>query len=80
MTTAMMKGVKYSHKDYIGKWEIIGEDHGYYMLEHCTYGDETCYLVISKKARVFEGNELRARVFETYDDIETCLIDEGIIL
>lgn len=39
----MMKGVKYSHKDYFGKWEIIGEEHGYYMLEHCTYGEDTCY-------------------------------------
>lgn len=42
----------------------------YYLMENDVYGDETFYLVITPD---FE------HIFETFDDIETCLIDEGII-
>lgn len=76
MTNAIDKNKEYRFKGYKGKWYFIDEFKGYYMFEHCTYGDMTCHLVVSAKARVWQGNEIRARVFETYDDIETCLQTE----
>ena len=60
---------------YTNKWsaidhmEVNGTD--YYMFENDTYGDETWYLVTSN---INDGP-----FYETYDDIETCLRDEGII-
>lgn len=78
--------------DYKGTWSVIDDHDGYVLLEHNTYGDETCYLVI--KANEFEwkafntkdGSEVvlpffpaTSYVYETYDDIESCLEDEGII-
>lgn len=55
-------------KGYIGKWYAIDEtlyngEH-YYLMEHCTYGDETFALVIDS------NNEV---ICETYDDIITAL-------
>lgn len=75
---------------YRGFWSVIDDHNGYVLLEHNTWGDETCYLVF--KAKDFNWKEITlktgekivvpyvaALVFETYDDIITCLEDEGII-
>lgn len=42
----------------------------YFILENDKWGDETVSLVVSQDL---------SEVYETYDDIETCLRDEGII-
>lgn len=42
----------------------------YFILENDKWGDETWSLVVSEDL---------SEVYETYDDIETCLRDEGII-
>ena len=73
-------------KDYIGAWSVIDDLNGYVLLEHNTYGDETCYLVV--KASDFEWKEFTKKstgekvllpyfsdAYETYDDIETALDD-----
>ena len=61
-------GIKIS--GYRGTWGIIDSMiyHGikYYLLEHETYGDETCYLLINSKGSV---------IAETLDDIETTIFD-----
>ena len=80
-------------EDYIGLWSVIDDLNGYVLLEHNTYGDETCYLVAKSEDFILrdfikKSTEKKvklpylpktAEVFETYDDIETCLEDEGII-
>lgn len=77
---------------YRGFWSVIDDHEGYVLLEHNTYGDETCYLVF--KANEFNWKEIILKngekiivpfidglttVYETYDDIITCLEDECII-
>lgn len=42
----------------------------YFLMENDKYGDETQYLVVSEDL---------SEVYETYDDIETALRDEGIL-
>ena len=60
---------------YTNKWsaidhmEVNGTD--YYMFENDIYGDETWYLVTSN---INDGP-----FYETYDNIETCLRDEGVL-
>lgn len=53
---------------YKGKWyaidEVIYNGEHYYLMEHSTYGDETCALIINEKNEV---------ICETYDDIITAL-------
>lgn len=62
---------------YTGKWSAIdkAECDGaiYYLYEHNTYGDETCYLV----GQWVDG--ILMNIYETYDGIEQCLTDEEII-
>lgn len=62
---------------YRGRWYEIDRMRvgaiTYVLLEHCTYGDETCGLVI--KLLSDSGFEL---VCETYDDVKTALEDEGV--
>jgi hypothetical protein len=78
-------------EDYKGFWSVIDSLNGYVLLEHNTYGDETCYLVVKAKDFEYKAFTLKSgekviipffsklvNVFETYDDIETCLDDEGI--
>lgn len=55
---------------YRGKWSAIDKFKNYYLMEHNYYGDETCLLVIDENNKV---------ITETYDDIKTALIDEGIL-
>lgn len=77
---------------YNGFWSVIDDHDGYVLVEHNTYGDETCYLVF--RAWEFRWKEITLRtgaveimpfidddvdVYETYDDIITCLEDECII-
>ena len=65
---------------YANKWYAIdgvhirsyGEEYVYYLMENETWGDETAHLVVTAD---LNPNE----IYETYDDIETCLIDEGIL-
>lgn len=60
---------------YIGKWSAFEKctvnNNTYYILEHNYYGDLTNYLVVNNDLSI---------IFETYDDIVTCLCDYDIIL
>ena len=77
---------------YKGFWSVIDDLNGFVLLEHNTFGDETCYLVT--RASDFEWRQVTLRngdifnvpyfsattyIYETYDDIQTCLEDEGLI-
>jgi hypothetical protein len=73
---------------YRGTWSIVdGHDviksyrtlERYALLEHDFYGDETCFLVIKDDERYWTYNIYNGPVYETFDGIETCLEDEGII-
>lgn len=62
-------------KGYYGKWSSIDKKEmydftTYYLMENNTFGDETFYLVIDNDNNV---------ICETFDDLETSLIDNGII-
>lgn len=67
-----MEGIKI--KGYTNTWSSITEqivdDKTYYLMENEVYGDETCYLLVDEDFNV---------IGETYDDIETALIDENIL-
>ena len=78
--------------NYRGFWSVIDDHQGYVLLEHNTYGDETCSLVVKAKDFIWKEITLKSgeliivpffdlttTVYETYDDIVTCLEDEGII-
>lgn len=62
-------------RDYRNTWsaidhmEVNGVD--YYMFENDIFGDETYYVVTT--------NINNGPFYETFDDIETCLRDEGIL-
>lgn len=77
---------------YLNKWSVIDTYQEYALLENCTYGDETCYLVVRKNVEIKDRTYTRLSdgekvilptimevVCETYDDIITALEDEGII-
>ena len=86
---------EYKLKDYYNTWSIIdqktvnGVDYG--LLENNTYGDETCYVVVdlsTAKDKKYHKKSTDEDVIiptfdnivcETFDDIETALIDEGIL-
>lgn len=86
------KNVDYKVKGYTNRWSVIAQYKGYRLLENCTWGDETCYLVVRYNAKV-EDKEYTKKstgekvtiptimevVCETFDDIVTALEDEGII-
>lgn len=79
--------------NYYGCWSVIDDYRGFVLLEHNEYGDETCYLVV--KASDFEWKEFikkstgekvllpyfsdKCSVYETYDDIVTCLEDYEVL-
>ena len=83
----------YKVEGYTNRWTVIDTYKSYCLLENNTYGDETCYLVVSKYAPV-EMREYTLRgtgekimlpcikkvICETYDDIYTALNDEGIFI
>ncbi len=67
---------------YTGRWSAIQkikvDDKLYYIFEHEYYGDETCYLVAV--VRYADANRIAvAELYETYDGLIQCLIDEDII-
>lgn len=77
-------------KDYIGLWSIIDTQcyRGKYwgLLEHNTYGDETCYLIVSLNSNCFTDERTTKKgtpyveyigtpLCETYDDLYTGLAD-----
>lgn len=62
---------------YVGTWSPIDvfttpmpDVTRYFLMENDKYGDETQYLVVSEDL---------SEIYETYDDIETALRDEGIL-
>ena len=68
----------------IGKWGIIDvcavndgihSSHIYALLEHNTYGDSTCGLLVRLNIYISEWEE----VAETYDSLAQALYDEDII-
>lgn len=72
-----MQGIKLP--DYYNTWSAIDsltvsidgkEPVTYYLMENDVYGDETFYLVVTKDLKT---------IYETFDDIETCLRDEGVL-
>ncbi len=63
---------EYKVKGYYGKWFAIASYKEWLLLEHCTYGDETCCLVVRK-------DNPEEAVCETFDDIVTALEDEDLI-
>lgn len=85
---------EYKVKGYYYKWSVIDVLGDYALLENCTWGDETCYLVVKRDAPikrkfsydillsgVMEGSydEIQEVIAETYDDLQTALEDEGIL-
>lgn len=62
---------------YSGRWSALEKTEYdgavYYWYENNRYGDATCYLV----CEWVDG--ILMQVFETYDGLEQCLIDEDII-
>ena len=79
---------------YRGFWSVVDSLGGYVMLEHNTYGDEMCYLVVwagdialitRLNSRTGERETIphvdeSVVVYETYDDIQTCLKDKCIFV
>lgn len=61
-------------KGYTNTWSsidtILIDNEYYYLMENDEYGDETCYLVITQNQNI---------IIETFDDIETTLIDNNIL-
>lgn len=61
-------------KGYTNTWSsidtILVDNEYYYLMENDEYGDETCYLVITQNQNI---------IIETFDDIETTLIDNNIL-
>lgn len=76
---------------YYGSWSIIDDYKGYVLLEHNTYGDETCYLIVQADKVYWDNQRIKdgklisipsfwsSDVYETYDDIETALNDYDLI-
>ena len=73
---------------YIGRWSAIqsiwlDNNAKYFLFEHDYYGDETCYLVVRFK-NIYDENGMdigitKHEIYETYDGLVDCLIDEEII-
>lgn len=82
---------EYKVKGYYNRWSIVDIYQDYALLENCTYGDETCYLVVNlnqhpvtlpyKKRDGSYANlpTICEVICETYDDIVTALEDANII-
>lgn len=63
---------------YTNRWSAFEKaeiDGGgiYYIFENDSWGDETCYLVAKIE------NNVIVELYETYDNIIQCLLDEQII-
>ena len=87
----MEKNVEYKVLNYTNRWHVIDTYKRWALLENCTWGDETCYLVVPmdqeitmKKYRRKDGSLIELPTIEivtceTYDGIEIALEDEGLI-
>lgn len=88
----LMNAKRIKVENYLGFWSAIDCYEDYILLEHNNFGDETCYLVVNKNEVTeeyitlnngYEGGipvfKKGCNVYETFDDIVTCLEDEGII-
>lgn len=88
------RSTEYKVKGYTNRWSVIDKYKEWALLENCTWGDETCYLVVRRDAPVMRKHstdttwsgkmvgyydEIQEVVCETYDDIVTALEDEGIL-
>lgn len=85
----LKKGVDYKVEGYRNLWSVIDTHKGYALLENCTYGDETCNLVVplaqepvpvrcrKGTGEVVERLKITKVLCETFDSIEQALIDEG---
>lgn len=85
------RNTEYKVKGYRNRWSIIDTHEGYGLLENCSYGDETCYLVVKLDQepvmRTYRRRDettvqlptIMDVICETYDGIETALEDEGIL-
>lgn len=71
---------------YTGTWSVIDDYNGYVLLEHNTWGDETCLLVAKAKDFIWKEFTIKSTgekillpyfetTYETYDDIRTALDD-----
>lgn len=82
----------YKVKGYTNKWSVIDTYKEWSLLENCTYGDETCYLVVRNDVEVVEKRyqkiskpeyvtlpTITSVVCETYDGLIQALEDECII-
>lgn len=87
----MEMNVEYRVLNYTNRWSIIDTHEKWALLENCTWGDETCYLVVPmdqeivmKKYRCGDGSVVELPTIqlvtcETYDDIITALEDACLI-
>lgn len=85
------QNVEYKVKGYTNKWSLIDTYEGYGLLENCTYGDETCYLVVdleqepvslrykTRDGRIIYLPTILDVICETYDGIEIALEDACLI-
>jgi hypothetical protein len=82
--------VEYKVCGYRNRWSIIDTVADYVLLENCTYGDETCYLVVKDQEPVMrtyrrpddttvELPTIMDVICETYDGREIALEEEGLI-
>lgn len=73
---------------YINRWVVIDTFGDYALLENCTYGDETCYLVVRRDVKISDKIYYNVETgepiilpcihkveCETYDDLQTALED-----
>ena len=87
----LQANVEYKVDGYRNRWAIIDTHEGYGLLENCSYGDETCYLVVKLEQEsvmrtyrrrdntIVELPTIMEVVCETFDGIETALEDEGLL-
>ena len=69
---------EYRVKGYSNRWSVIDTYKGYALLENCTWGDETCYLLVKQDVPVKtkykdDGSSyevITEVIEETYDWIE----------
>lgn len=86
------KGIDYRVKGYYNRWYVIASLKKWSLLENCTWGDETCHLVVRNDVTVIDKayrntrtNErvvlptIQETVCETYDDLQTALEDIGLL-
>lgn len=76
---------EYKVRGYRNRWSLIDTFGKYGLLENCTYGDETCYLVVDlseipvvlphkrKDGTYVYLPTILNTICETYDDIETAV-------